>query len=215
MLLPQGSLRRLARAPPPASGGTPRVDEGITFVDLKATLTRFAQRFFGPIQGPLPALVLPFTEPSAEMGRGVPDLPRAAACRHLQSNRLVRDEAMRHGRSAVFEKRGARSRAHTAGPSAWARADGRNSSTASATSALLYEADVRLSAQLVGADEGPRCAGVGPAGHAARGLPTSATASPCWACGGRHGASARPAREGGRRDGWAEAQRIPTRPGCR
>lgn len=44
------------------------VDEGIGFVDLKATLTHFAQRFFG---GDIPVRFrpsfFPFTEPSAEM----------------------------------------------------------------------------------------------------------------------------------------------------
>ena len=44
------------------------VDEGITFVDLKATLTRFAQRFFreGTKVRFRPSF-FPFTEPSAEM----------------------------------------------------------------------------------------------------------------------------------------------------
>ncbi len=44
------------------------VDEGISFADLKATLTRFAQRFYGPRTrtrfGPS---YFPFTEPSAQM----------------------------------------------------------------------------------------------------------------------------------------------------
>jgi phenylalanyl-tRNA synthetase alpha chain len=56
------------------------VDEGITFVDLKATLTRFAQRFFGAAGTRFRPSYFPFTEPSAEMdvlcgvcgGRGCP-----------------------------------------------------------------------------------------------------------------------------------------------
>jgi phenylalanyl-tRNA synthetase alpha chain len=43
------------------------VDEGISFVDLKATLTRFAQRFFGATRTRFRPSFFPFTEPSAEM----------------------------------------------------------------------------------------------------------------------------------------------------
>lgn len=43
------------------------VDEGITFVDLKATLTTFARRFFGSVRTRFRPSYFPFTEPSAEM----------------------------------------------------------------------------------------------------------------------------------------------------
>ncbi|HEY2375113.1 MAG TPA: phenylalanine--tRNA ligase subunit alpha [Gemmatimonadaceae bacterium] len=43
------------------------VDEGISFVDLKATLTRFANRFFGKRPTRFRPSFFPFTEPSAEM----------------------------------------------------------------------------------------------------------------------------------------------------
>ncbi len=43
------------------------VDEGISFVDLKATLNRFAGRFFGPRPTRFRPSFFPFTEPSAEM----------------------------------------------------------------------------------------------------------------------------------------------------
>ena len=44
------------------------VDEGITFVDLKATLTHFARRFFAPgVTVRFRPSFFPFTEPSAEM----------------------------------------------------------------------------------------------------------------------------------------------------
>jgi phenylalanyl-tRNA synthetase alpha chain len=43
------------------------VDEGISFVDLKATLTRFANRFFGQRPTRFRPSYFPFTEPSAEM----------------------------------------------------------------------------------------------------------------------------------------------------
>jgi phenylalanyl-tRNA synthetase alpha chain len=43
------------------------VDEGISFVDLKATLTQFANRFFGKTLTRFRPSFFPFTEPSAEM----------------------------------------------------------------------------------------------------------------------------------------------------
>jgi phenylalanyl-tRNA synthetase alpha chain len=43
------------------------VDEGVTFVDLKATLTTFARRFFGSARTRFRPSFFPFTEPSAEM----------------------------------------------------------------------------------------------------------------------------------------------------
>ena len=57
------------------------VDEGLTFVDLKATLAQFARRFFGPrTRVRFAPSFFPFTEPSADMaascsvcdGRGCP-----------------------------------------------------------------------------------------------------------------------------------------------
>ncbi|MEO8194766.1 MAG: phenylalanine--tRNA ligase subunit alpha [Gemmatimonadales bacterium] len=43
------------------------VDEGISFVDLKATLTHFANKFFGKTRTRFRPSFFPFTEPSAEM----------------------------------------------------------------------------------------------------------------------------------------------------
>jgi phenylalanyl-tRNA synthetase alpha chain len=43
------------------------VDEGIGFVDMKATLTLFANRFFGKTKTRFRPSYFPFTEPSAEM----------------------------------------------------------------------------------------------------------------------------------------------------
>ncbi len=43
------------------------VDEGVSFVDLKATLTHFATRFFGATRTRFRPSYFPFTEPSAEM----------------------------------------------------------------------------------------------------------------------------------------------------
>ncbi len=43
------------------------IDEGISFVDLKATLTQFANSFFGVTRTRFRPSYFPFTEPSAEM----------------------------------------------------------------------------------------------------------------------------------------------------
>jgi phenylalanyl-tRNA synthetase alpha chain len=43
------------------------VDEGVSFVDLKATLNNFANRFFGKTKTRFRPSFFPFTEPSAEM----------------------------------------------------------------------------------------------------------------------------------------------------
>jgi phenylalanyl-tRNA synthetase alpha chain len=43
------------------------IDEGVSFVDLKATLNRFARRFFGAGKSRFRPSFFPFTEPSAEM----------------------------------------------------------------------------------------------------------------------------------------------------
>jgi phenylalanyl-tRNA synthetase alpha chain len=43
------------------------VDRGVSFVDLKATLTHFAHRFFGATRTRFRPSFFPFTEPSAEM----------------------------------------------------------------------------------------------------------------------------------------------------
>ena len=43
------------------------VDEGVSFVDLKATLGHFAQQFFGTARSRFRPSFFPFTEPSAEM----------------------------------------------------------------------------------------------------------------------------------------------------
>ena len=43
------------------------IDEGVSFVDLKATLTHFAYKFFGATKTRFRPSFFPFTEPSAEM----------------------------------------------------------------------------------------------------------------------------------------------------
>ena len=78
------------------------VDEGISFVDLKATLTHFARRFFGACNDPLSSSFFPFTEPSAEMD--VECQISGAGCRELQLP-AGRDHGLRHGASRRARER--------------------------------------------------------------------------------------------------------------
>lgn len=56
------------------------VDEGVSFVDLKATLSHFAGRFFGTATTRFRPSYFPFTEPSAEMDVEC-QICRGAGCR--------------------------------------------------------------------------------------------------------------------------------------
>jgi phenylalanyl-tRNA synthetase alpha chain len=61
------------------------VDDGITFVDLKASLSAFARRFFGPkTRTRFTPSFFPFTEPSADMAAScsVCDGAGCATCKH-------------------------------------------------------------------------------------------------------------------------------------
>ena len=61
------------------------VDEGITFVDLKAAITFFARRFLAPgVRVRFRPSFFPFTEPSAEVDVGCPqcDGSGCAVCKH-------------------------------------------------------------------------------------------------------------------------------------
>ena len=80
------------------------VDEGVTFVDLKATLSHFARRFFGAsVKVRFRPSFFPFTEPSAEMDvscslcRGV----GCAACKgtgwlEILGCGMVHEQVLRH-----------------------------------------------------------------------------------------------------------------------
>ena len=73
------------------------VDEGISFVDLKATLTHFAHRFFSPAtRTRFRPVVLPLHRAVGGDGRRVPALPRQRLPR-LQGHRLDGDPGLRHG----------------------------------------------------------------------------------------------------------------------
>jgi phenylalanyl-tRNA synthetase alpha chain len=128
------------------------VDEGITFVDLKATLTRFAQRFFqeGTRVRFRPSF-FPFTEPSAEMDvecricRG----PGCATCKHTGWAEIMGCGMVD---PAVFESAGLDPEQYTG----WAFGMGPGRMAQQLYGVpdlrLLYEADVRVLAQFVDAE---------------------------------------------------------------
>jgi phenylalanyl-tRNA synthetase alpha chain len=128
------------------------VDEGITFVDLKATLTRFAQRFFraGTKVRFRPSF-FPFTEPSAEMdvecqichGRGCPTCKQTGWAEMLGCGMVD---------PAVFEAVGLDPERVTGW--AFGMGPGRMAQQLYGIGdiRLLYEADMRMLAQFVDAE---------------------------------------------------------------
>jgi phenylalanyl-tRNA synthetase alpha chain len=119
------------------------VDEGIGFVDLKATLTHFANRFFGKTRTRFRPSFFPFTEPSAEMdvecrlcgGSGCP------ACKHTGWMEIL-GSGMMH--PAVLEAAGLDSERYTG----WAFGMGPGRIAMLRFSLpdirLLYDSDVRF-----------------------------------------------------------------------
>ena len=111
------------------------VDEGISFVDLKATLTHFARRFFSPTtKTRFRPSFFPFTEPSAEMdvecqlchGSGCP------ACKGTGWMEILGCGMVHRG--GARERAGSIRSATPAGPSAWGRTGSRCCATACRTS---------------------------------------------------------------------------------
>jgi len=127
------------------------VDEGVTFVDFKATLTLFAQRFFraGTKVRFRPSF-FPFTEPSAEMDVEcqICHGPGCATCKYTGWAEIMGCGMVD---PAVFEAVGLDPDRYTG----WAcgMGPGRMAQQLFAIPdfRLLYEADVRLSAQFVDA----------------------------------------------------------------
>jgi phenylalanyl-tRNA synthetase alpha chain len=124
------------------------VDEGISFVDLKATLSEFARRFFGSAVTRFRPSFFPFTEPSAEMdvqcqlcgGRG------CAACKHSGWMEIL-GSGMVH--PAVLEAAGVDSERYTG----WAFGMGPGRIALQRFGLpdirLLYDSDVRFLEQFV------------------------------------------------------------------
>jgi phenylalanyl-tRNA synthetase alpha chain len=125
------------------------VDEGITFVDLKATLTHFARRLFGPsIKVRFRPSYFPFTEPSGEMDVecGVCHGPGCAACKHTGWMEILGCGMVD---PAVLENVGVDSERYTGW--AFGMGPGRMAMTLFGIPdfRMLYEGDMRLAAQFV------------------------------------------------------------------
>ena len=96
------------------------VDEGISFVDLKATLTHFAHRFFAPsTRTRFRPSFFPFTEPSAEMDVEC-QLCHGAAARPARAPAGWRSSAAAWCIRRCWRTAGSTRSATPAGPSAWA-----------------------------------------------------------------------------------------------
>jgi tRNA-binding EMAP/Myf-like protein len=88
------------------------VDEGVSFVDLKATLTNFARRFFGTATHALPSELLPVHGAIGRDGRAV----RRVSWRGMpdvQGHGLDRDPRQRHGASGCARVAGIDSERYT------------------------------------------------------------------------------------------------------
>lgn len=127
------------------------VDEGITFVDLKAALTFFTRRFFDPgVKVRFRPSFFPFTEPSAEVDVEC-QICHGSGCPVCKGSGWV--EIMGAGMvdPAVFEAVGVDSERYTG----WAFGMGIERTAMSRYGIddirLLYEADMRFHAQFVGA----------------------------------------------------------------
>jgi phenylalanyl-tRNA synthetase alpha chain len=127
------------------------VDEGITFVDLKATLTHYAQRFFheGTRVRFRPSF-FPFTEPSAEMDVEC-QICHGPGCATCKKTGWVEIMGCGMVDPAVFESVGLDPERY----SGWAFGMGPGRMAQQLFGIpdlrLLYEADVRLAAQFVDA----------------------------------------------------------------
>ena len=121
------------------------VDEGISFVDLKATLIHFAHRFFSPSdQGAVPAVVLPLHRALGRDGRRVPAVPRERLPR-VQGHRA----GWRSSAAAWCIRRCSRTAASIrsatpAGRSGWGRTGSRCCATACRTSGCCCGGDMRF-----------------------------------------------------------------------
>lgn len=131
------------------------VDEGISFVDLKATLNQFARRFFGSARTRFRPSFFPFTEPSAEMDVqcGICGGSGCAACKGTGWIEIM-GSGMVHPK--VLEAAGVDSERYTG----WAFGMGPARIAISRYGIpdirILYDSDVRFLEQIAGAKGGQR-----------------------------------------------------------
>ncbi len=120
------------------------VDEGISFADLKATLSHFARRYFGPhTKTRFRPSYFPFTEPSAEMDVqcGVCDGEGCAVCKHSGWIEIL-GSGMVH--PAVLEAAGLDSEKYTGWAFGMGPARTAISRHAIPDIRILYDSDVRF-----------------------------------------------------------------------
>ena len=128
------------------------VDEGITFVDLKATLTLFARRFFGATtKVRFRPSFFPFTEPSGEMDVEC-QICHGAGCATCKQTGWAEMLGCGMVDPAVFEAVGLDPARYTGW--AFGMGPGRMAQQLYGIADIraLYDADVRLSAQFVDAE---------------------------------------------------------------
>jgi phenylalanyl-tRNA synthetase alpha chain len=128
------------------------VDEGITFVDLKAALTLFARRFFGEgIRVRFRPSFFPFTEPSGEMDVEC-QICRGAGCATCKQTGWAEMLGCGMVDPAVFENVGLDPERYTGW--AFGMGPGRMAQQLFGIADIRaeYEADVRLSAQFTDAE---------------------------------------------------------------
>ncbi|HXF96592.1 MAG TPA: phenylalanine--tRNA ligase subunit alpha [Gemmatimonadales bacterium] len=126
------------------------VDEGISFVDFKATLTAFARRFFSPdTRVRFRPSFFPFTEPSAEMDVEC-QLCRGSGCPTCKQTGWMEILGSGMVHPAVLENAGVDPERYTG--YAWGMGPDRIAMTRHGIPdiRLLYEADVRFLEQFAG-----------------------------------------------------------------
>jgi phenylalanyl-tRNA synthetase alpha chain len=128
------------------------VDEGITFVDLKATLTWWARRFFRPeTKVRFRPSFFPFTEPSAEMDVEC-QICRGAGCATCKQTGWSEMLGCGMVDPAVFENVGLDPERYTGWAFGMGPARMAQQLFGIADMRLLFDADVRLAAQFVDAE---------------------------------------------------------------
>ena len=126
------------------------VDQGITFVDFKATLTAFARRFFtADTRVRFRPSFFPFTEPSAEMDVQC-QICKGAGCATCKQTGWMEILGSGMVHPAVLENCGLDSERHTG--FAWGMGPHRIAMTRHGIPdiRLLFESDVRFLAQFAG-----------------------------------------------------------------
>jgi phenylalanyl-tRNA synthetase alpha chain len=125
------------------------IDEGTSFVDLKATLTHFARRFFGAARTRFRPSFFPFTEPSAEMDVEC-QLCKGAGCAGCKGTGWMEILGSGMVHPSVLEAAGIDSERYTGWAFGMGPARIAMQRFGLPDIRLLYDSDVRLLAQIRG-----------------------------------------------------------------